>query len=76
MLGVRLSPEFETRLERIAVRTRRTKSDLAREALERFVDRFDLTEEAKRQSRRAAARGYGEDDRFWESVAAWDDDGA
>ena len=75
MLGVRLSTEFETRLDRIARDTQRNKSDLAREALEAFVERHDFAPEARRQSLAAAARPRTDHDDFWESVGTLSDPG-
>jgi predicted DNA-binding protein len=38
MLGVRLEPDLEARLERLARETGQTKSHLAREAIARYLD--------------------------------------
>ncbi|HEY0013191.1 MAG TPA: ribbon-helix-helix protein, CopG family [Allosphingosinicella sp.] len=56
MLGVRLDPETEQALEALARRTRRTKSDIAREAVRTYVRRHDdvYLAEARRQSRLVA----------------------
>jgi RHH-type rel operon transcriptional repressor/antitoxin RelB len=77
MLGVRLDPATERGLQEIARRSRRSKSDIAREAIEKYVRRHDaaLLAEARRQSLRAAARGWSEEDAAWEAVAAADDSG-
>jgi RHH-type rel operon transcriptional repressor/antitoxin RelB len=77
MLGVRLDPATERRLREIARRSRRSKSDIAREAIEKYVRRHDaaLLAEARRQSLRAAERGWSEEDVAWESVAAADESG-
>lgn len=48
MLGIRLEPELARRLDGLARATGRAKSDLAREAIRRFLD--DNVEEARRQS--------------------------
>lgn len=58
MLGVRLDPETERALEALAQRTRRTKSDIAREAVRAYVRRQDAgyAAEARRQSRLVAQR--------------------
>lgn len=52
MLGVRLDPETEAGLARLAKQTRRAKSDIAREAVRRYVSRHDAAylAEARRQS--------------------------
>lgn len=57
MLGVRLDPETERALANLAKRDRRTKSDIAREAISRHVMAHDAAylAEARRQSLRAAA---------------------
>jgi RHH-type rel operon transcriptional repressor/antitoxin RelB len=58
MLGVRLDSELEERLAAVARTQGRSKSDIAREAVRRYVERHDeaFLAEAKRQSLRAAAR--------------------
>jgi predicted transcriptional regulator len=75
MVGFRLDEANERRLQRFADETRRSKSDIAREALIRLMDRHDLAlrAEAARQSEMALARGWNAEDAFWESVAALDD---
>jgi RHH-type transcriptional regulator, rel operon repressor / antitoxin RelB len=75
MLGVRLDDELERRLASVARTQGRSKSDIAREAVRRYVDRYDeaYRAEARRQSLRAAERGWTEEDEAWESLAAtWD----
>ena len=75
MLGVRLDPDLETRLASIARIQGRTKSDVAREAVRRYVEKHDeaFIAEARRQSLAAAARGWSEEDEAWERLAAgWD----
>ena len=56
MLGIRLDADTEKSLGAIARRTRRSKSDIAREALVKHVRRLDQAylAEARRQSLRAA----------------------
>ncbi|HVI97964.1 MAG TPA: ribbon-helix-helix protein, CopG family [Sphingomonas sp.] len=58
MLGVRLDTETERSLTALARRTRRTKSDIAREAVRLYVRRHDESylAEARRQSLAAAAK--------------------
>jgi RHH-type rel operon transcriptional repressor/antitoxin RelB len=75
MLGVRLDDDLEKRLTSVARTQGRSKSDIARDAVRRYVDLHDAAflAEAKRQSLRAAARGWTEEDREWESLAAVDD---
>ena len=48
MLGIRLEPELERRLEWLARATGRAKSDLAREAIRGYLDQN--VEDARRQS--------------------------
>jgi RHH-type rel operon transcriptional repressor/antitoxin RelB len=76
MLGVRLDDDLERRLTSVARTQGRSKSDIARDAVRRYVDLHDAAflAEAKRQSLRAAARGWTEEDREWEALAAVDDD--
>ena len=50
MFGVRLDPELDRRLAVLAKQQGKTKSDLAREAIRRFLMENDLTAEAQRQS--------------------------
>lgn len=56
MLGVRLDDDAERQLADLAQRTRRTKSDIVREAVSRYVAAHDQAylAEARRQSLRAA----------------------
>lgn len=76
MLGVRLDDELERRLTSVARSQGRSKSDIARDAVRRYVDLHDAAflAEAKRQSLRAAARGWTQEDEDWEALAAADDD--
>lgn len=77
MLGVRIDDDLEQRLSSVARSQGRSKSDIAREAVRRYVDLHDeaLRAEARRQSQRAAARGWTREDEEWEALAAADDDG-
>ena len=50
MFGVRLDPELDRRLAVLAKQQGKTKSDLAREAIRRFLMENDLAAEAQRQS--------------------------
>lgn len=76
MLGVRLDNELERRLASVARTQGRSKSDIARDAVRRYVDMHDnaYLAEARRQSLAAAARGWTADDEAWEALAAADDD--
>jgi len=79
MLGVRLDSDLEERLAAVARTQGRSKSDIAREAVRRYVERHDeaFLAEARRQSLAAAALGWTEDDEAWERLGvAWDDPGA
>lgn len=77
MLGVRLEPELEARLAAVAQAYGRTKSDIAREAVRRYIKEHDAAyrAECRRQSLVAAAAGT--DDDFWEDLGAelWAGDG-
>lgn len=76
MLGVRLDDELERRLTAVARGQGRSKSDIARDAVRRYVEQHDqaFLAEARRQSLRAAARGSSDEHRSWEALAAVDDD--
>jgi RHH-type transcriptional regulator, rel operon repressor / antitoxin RelB len=50
MLGIRLEPDLDRRLAALAKRQGKTKSDLAREAIRRYLMDDDLAAEARRQS--------------------------
>lgn len=76
MLGVRLDTELEERLAAVARTQGRSKSDIAREAVRRYVDLHDeaYRREARRQSMRASKRD-GEPHPVWDAIdtgdAAW-----
>lgn len=79
MLGVRLDSELEQRLAAVARTQGRSKSDIAREAVRRYVERHDeaFLAEARRQSLNAAALDRTEADlaadwSFAEAVEAED----
>lgn len=76
MLGVRLGEDLERRLTSVARIQGRSKSDIARDAVRRYVDQHDsaFLSEARRQSLRAAERGRTDADFAWEEIAAADDD--
>ena len=50
MFGIRLEPELDRKLAVLAKQQGKTKSDLAREAIRRFLLENDLVAEARRQS--------------------------
>ena len=68
MLGVRLDSELEQRLAAVARTQGRSKSDIAREAVRRYVERHDeaFLAEARRQSMKAAARDRAVQDENWD----------
>ena len=70
MLGVRLDSELEERLAAVARTQGRSKSDIAREAVRRYVERHDgaFLAEARRQSLAVADhdRQAGEED--WDAL--------
>ena len=75
MLGVRLDSELEERLAAVARTQGRSKSDIAREAVRRYVEQHDeaFQAEAKRQSLVAAATDRASDDwKFSEAIEAED----
>ncbi|MCK8455722.1 type II toxin-antitoxin system RelB family antitoxin [Sphingomonas faeni] len=72
MLGVRLDSELEERLAAVARTQGRSKSDIAREAVRRYVERHDeaFLAEAKRQSLAAAAQDRHAIDEDWDVMIA------
>jgi RHH-type rel operon transcriptional repressor/antitoxin RelB len=72
MLGVRLDSELEERLAAVARTQGRSKSDIAREAVRRYVERHDeaFLAEAKRQSLTAAAQDRQAVDEDWDVMIA------
>jgi RHH-type rel operon transcriptional repressor/antitoxin RelB len=70
MLGVRLDDELEARLTAVARTQGRSKSDIVRDVVRRYVDLHDqaFLAEAKRQSLAAAAEGWTEEDEAWERL--------
>ena len=77
MLGVRLEPELEAQLTAVANACGRTKSDIAREAVRRYVKEHDLAyrAECRRQSLIITALPRTPDDDFWDGLGGdvWDD---
>ncbi|VVT04181.1 CopG family transcriptional regulator [Sphingomonas sp. EC-HK361] len=74
MLGVRLDTDLEQRLASVARTQGRSKSDIAREAVRRYVDLHDeaFKAEARRQSLRATEGDAADDYAFWEAIEAED----
>lgn len=72
MLGVRLDSDLEERLAAVARTQGRSKSDIAREAVRRYVERHDeaFLAEAKRQSLVAAAHDLHAKDEDWDVMFA------
>ncbi|MEG3171672.1 ribbon-helix-helix protein, CopG family [Sphingomonas sp. ZB1N12] len=72
MLGVRLDSELEERLAAVARTQGRSKSDIAREAVRRYVERHDeaFLAEARRQSLAAAAQDRRAIDEDWDVMIA------
>ncbi len=68
MLGVRLDSDLEERLASVARTQGRSKSDIAREAVRRYVERHDeaFLVEAKRQSLAAAAQDRNARNEDWD----------
>ena len=50
MLGIRLEPDLDRRLAALAKQQGKTKSDLARKAIRRYLMDDDLATESRRQS--------------------------
>lgn len=74
MLGVRLDDDLEQRLTAVARTQGRSKSDIARDAVRRYVELHDeaYLAEARRQSLSASQRDDAADWRFAEAVEAED----
>ncbi|MBI2896793.1 MAG: ribbon-helix-helix protein, CopG family [Deltaproteobacteria bacterium] len=71
-LAVRLDPPLQRDLGAIARRQKRSKSDVVREAIRRYLESDALAAEARKQSLRVS-RGRGEADalEFLEHAADW-----
>ncbi len=50
MLGVRLEPELEQRLNVLAKKSKRSKSYLAKEALRRYIDQLEAQEKRRQET--------------------------
>ncbi|MHA6722810.1 type II toxin-antitoxin system RelB family antitoxin [Sphingomonas sp. RS2018] len=74
MLGVRLDDELERRLTAVARTQGRSKSDIARDAVRRYVELHDeaYLAEARRQSLAASLRDDSSDWGFFEAIEAED----
>ena len=70
-IGIRLEPELEQQLERLAQSLGKTRSACVREAIANYLARFDGDEEAKRQSSLIAASSSNK--QWREPLPDWDD---
>ena len=70
-IGIRLEPELEQQLERLAQSLGKTRSACVREAIANYLYRFDGEEEAKRQSSLIAASSSTQ--QWSEPLPDWDD---
>ena len=70
-IGIRLEPELEQQLERLAQSLGKTRSACVREAIANYVSRFDGDDEAKRQSSLIAA--ISNTQQWSEPLPDWDD---
>lgn len=68
-LTIRLDPELEKQLERVATRSGRTRSDIAREALRRQLALTQFEELRKRMMPFAEAAGYLTDEDVFRDVS-------
>ena len=82
MASVMLNEELQQRLSAAAHSEGRSEDEIAEEAVRLYLikqssdlSKYDpeFVAEARRQSLRAAARGWTEEDRAWEALAAADD---
>lgn len=73
MLGVRLDDELERRLTAVARSQGRSKSDIARDAVRRYVDLHDeaYRSEARRQSLAACRRDTEQGGDTWDASGPW-----
>ena len=71
MLGIRLEPDLEVRLEQLAKQTGQTKSYYAREAIKQYLDSHINSEEAHRQSITASKADRNEDWELGADESGW-----
>ena len=69
-IGIRLEPELEQQLDRLAHNLGKTRSACVREAIAHYLFRFDGDEEAKRQSNLISASST---QKWTEPVPDWCD---
>ncbi len=70
-IGVRLEPELERQLDRVAEQQGKSRSACVREAIRHYVHRFGNDAEARRQS--AVIRQAHEPSEWFEQVPQWSD---
>jgi predicted transcriptional regulator len=70
MLGIRLNHELERRLAGFARKSRRTKSDIARDAVEEYLRRHANEDEFRRQVARVAGSTSAEELEFLDDIHA------
>ena len=70
-IGIRLEPELEQQLDRLAHNLGKTRSACVREAIAHYLMRFDGDEEAKRQSNLILASSSTQ--QWSEPLPDWDD---
>ena len=70
-IGIRLEPELEQQLDRLAHNLGKTRSACVREAIAHYLCRFDGDEEAKRQSSLILASSSTQ--QWSEPLPDWDD---
>ena len=70
-IGIRLKPELEQQLDRLADSLGKTRSACVSEAIAHYLSRFDGDEEAKRQSSLIAASSSTQ--QWSEPLPDWDD---
>ncbi|SBO42705.1 ribbon-helix-helix protein, CopG family [Cyanobium sp. NIES-981] len=70
VIGVRVDPEVERRLDQLARQLGKSRSACIREAISQYLMRHDDGDEARRQSQQLAAQGH----RHWsEQLPDWSD---
>ena len=70
-IGVRVEPELEQQLDKLAQRLGRSRSSCVREAIAQYVQRFGQGDEARRQS--AVVATHAQDKDWSEPCPDWSD---
>lgn len=70
VIGVRMEPELERQLDRLAQQQGKTRSACIREAIQQYLQRHGDSEEARRQSEHL---GQLEQPNWSEQVPGWSD---